>query len=69
MLNVEDTSVKGYCLGPASGLDDNPANERELNAAGFHLERFFIHACLYFACDRNEKVAKRTQFINSFLLY
>lgn len=38
-----------------SSLNENPANERLLTAPAFHILRFFIHACLYFACDFNNQ--------------
>jgi hypothetical protein len=55
VLNVTDNTQKGYCLPVASSLPDAPANERELNSTAFHILRFFVHACLYVACERSEK--------------
>ncbi len=57
-LDVQDSTMKGHCLNFASVLPDTPANERELNGQSFHLLRFMIHACLYFACDGGHELTR-----------
>ena len=55
-IEVKDTTVRGYCLKDAAALKEEPMAERELSSTQFNLVRFFIHACMYFSCDNNEKV-------------
>ena len=57
-LNVQDNTAKGYCLPDSKSLSDEPINERLLNSTSFHIIRFFIHASMYWSCEKNEKVFK-----------
>ena len=54
----QDTTQKGYCLTEASNQSDVPVSDmRLLNSSAFHLERFVVNACMYFALgDQNENV-------------
>jgi hypothetical protein len=55
---IQDKTLRGYCIiEEAAQLPDVPSNIRELNAQGYHLEKFFINACMYLACgDQDEHI-------------
>ena len=53
-IDVNDTSLKGYCLPDAGMLSDEPSTDRQLSSYAFHTIRFIIHSCLYFACEHHE---------------
>lgn len=57
-LSRVDSTAKGYCLPNASSVLNMAANERELSSISFHVLRFFVHACLYIACDENSDAMK-----------
>jgi hypothetical protein len=59
--SIQDKTQWGYCLTDAESQPERPQSDlRLLNSPSFHLERFFINACMYLACDREneEKVYK-----------
>ena len=71
-LNVQDNTAKGYCLPDSKSLSDEPINERLLNSTSFHIIRFFIHASMYWSCEKNEKVFKfnkSTHSLWNFLIF
>ncbi len=53
-LSTSDNTKRGYCLRPASALKEEPSTERLLTSIQLSLIRFFLHACLYFSCERHE---------------
>lgn len=55
VLNISDSSMRGYCLTDSKTMSDEPKTERLLSNSQFSLVRFFLHACMYFSCDKNEK--------------
>lgn len=50
-LEDQDRTLRGYCLPTANTQNDNPANQRLLNPANFHILRFIIHCTLFFASN------------------
>ena len=54
-LDVSDNTFKGYCLSDASVVSKEPHTERLLSSSSVQIIRFFLHTCLYFACDTNQE--------------
>ena len=54
-IDIKDASLKGYCLPDSGVISDEPSNDRLLSSYAFQTLRFVVHACLYFACEKNEK--------------
>jgi hypothetical protein len=54
--------LKGYCITEeVQNLPDSPSNIRELNSQTYHVEKFFINACMYLACGDLDQHAEEVK--------
>ena len=62
LISSQDNTVRGYCLPDSKSLNDEPVTDRLLNSISFHIIRFFVHAAMYFSCEKNEKVNRKIDY-------
>lgn len=54
--SIQDKTMKGYCISEdPTQVNSVPSDIRLLDSKAFHLERFFLNACMYLSCGDNDE--------------